>query len=128
MKSQALRELGRRVAAYRRRAGLTQEQLAERLRVTPETVSRFERGVIAPSFERLEMLAAEFRIGLRDLFDFDTRLPSRPAKTPEEQATAALVRELRGHSSEGIRRVRQIVRDVSRYGKWRASLRRGKAV
>lgn len=127
MKSQALRELGRRVAAYRRKARLTQEQLAERLRVTPETVSRFERGVIAPSFERLEMLAAVFRIELRDLFDFDTRLPPRPAQTPEEQALAALVRELRGHSSEGIRQVHRIVRDVARYSKWRAKLRRGKA-
>lgn len=127
MKRQALRELGRRIAAYRRKSGLTQEQLSEKLRVTPESVSRFERGVIAPSFERLEMLAAEFRIGLRDLFDFDSRLPVRPVSTPEARAVTALVRDLRGHSAEGIRQVHQIVRNVLRYGKWRARQRNGKS-
>ena len=50
---------------------MTQEQLAERLRVTPETVSRFERGVIAPSFERLEMLAAVFRMLREELSEGD---------------------------------------------------------
>lgn len=126
MASQALRELGRRIAAYRRKAGWTQEQLAERLRVTPETVSRFERGKIAPSFERLEMLAAEFRIELRDLFDFDARLPAKEAQTPEGQALAALVRDLRAHSPEGIRQVHKIVRDVVRYGRGRAEPRRSR--
>lgn len=68
-----------------------QKQLAERLRVTPETVTPFERGVIAPSFERLEMRAAEFRVGLCDLFDVDARLPAKAAQMPEWQALAVLV-------------------------------------
>lgn len=45
--------LGRRLAQLRRLKGLTQDQLAERLSVERETVSRFERGVTDPAFSKL---------------------------------------------------------------------------
>lgn len=117
----------RQIASYRRNTGLTQELLAEKLRVTPETVSRFERGVIGTSYESLELLAAEFWIGLRNLFDFDTGLPLHPVRTPVEQAATTLMREPLGRSPEGKWEVHRIVRHVLGYRKWRAKQRRGKA-
>jgi transcriptional regulator with XRE-family HTH domain len=131
MKSQALKELGRRIAAYRRIAGMTQEQLAEKLRVTPETISRFERGVIAPSFERLEMLAAAFRVTLRDLFDFQARTPAAPHKTAKNQALDALVRILRNRSVDEVRQIGMILRRVLAYADARAGVvrtRKGRRV
>ena len=41
------KRLGARIAACREAAGLTQEQLAGRVRVAPESVSRIERGAMA---------------------------------------------------------------------------------
>jgi transcriptional regulator with XRE-family HTH domain len=38
-------EFGRRLASARRRAGLTQEALADRADLTRETISRLERGL-----------------------------------------------------------------------------------
>jgi transcriptional regulator with XRE-family HTH domain len=51
------KRLGRRVADQRKRAGLTQAQLAERVGVVTETVSRLERGSAIPSLARLEAVA-----------------------------------------------------------------------
>jgi len=48
MATQVERQLGQRVAAYRRTAGLTQEALAEKVGVAVETISRLERGSSIP--------------------------------------------------------------------------------
>ena len=45
--------IGERFAELRRDRGLTQDQLAERLQVERETVSRFERGVTDPSMTKV---------------------------------------------------------------------------
>lgn len=49
--------VGARLRAARRAAGLTQKQLADALGVESITVSRWERGVTAPSLERLRRVA-----------------------------------------------------------------------
>jgi transcriptional regulator with XRE-family HTH domain len=48
--------LSRNISARRRSLGLTQAQLAERLGVDTETLSRFERGKHLPSLSTLERL------------------------------------------------------------------------
>ena len=50
--------LSRNITARRHAIGLTQAQVAERLGVDTETVSRFERGKHVPSLLTLERLAA----------------------------------------------------------------------
>ena len=124
MSSYARMELGRRIAAYRRIAGFTQEELAEKLHVTPETISRFERGVIAPSFERLELMASVFHMTLRDLFDFKARPPAAPIKTARDRALEALVRDLRKRSADDIARLHDVVRQVLAYGDRRTQQKR----
>ena len=60
------KRIGKRIADRRKVLGWTQEQLAERVRVDAETISRFERGVNLPSLPTLERLAAALRVE-RDL-------------------------------------------------------------
>lgn len=50
-------EVGGRLRAARRSAGLTQKQLAEELGVEAITVSRWERGATSPSLQRLRRIA-----------------------------------------------------------------------
>jgi len=45
--------IGERFAELRRDRGMTQDQLAERLQVERETVSRFERGITDPSISKV---------------------------------------------------------------------------
>lgn len=56
--------LGQQIAAHRRALNLTQLQLAERLGVEPETVSRFERGTSLPSLTRLVELSEVLEVGV----------------------------------------------------------------
>lgn len=49
--------LGGNLAQRRNELGLTQAQVAERLDVNTETISRFERGATLPSLQTLDRLA-----------------------------------------------------------------------
>jgi len=49
--------VARRIRQARERAGLTQEALAQRVRVETTTLSRYERGELGVSLEMLDRLA-----------------------------------------------------------------------
>jgi len=59
--------LAQNIASRRHALGLTQAQLAERIGVETETVSRFERGKHLPSLATLERLAKTLRCMMSDL-------------------------------------------------------------
>ena len=83
------RRLGQRVADLRRRAELTQAQLAERLGVAVETISRLERGTVIPSLSRLALLAEALSVPLTDLFT----QPRGARQKAEDRLAAALRRQ-----------------------------------
>ena len=51
----------------REQKGLTQEQLAERVLVTRQAVSRWERGETQPGTETLKLLSREFEVSINTL-------------------------------------------------------------
>lgn len=61
--------LSRNIANGRHALGLTQAQLAERLNVDTETLSRFERGKHLPSLVTLEKLAAQLQTTIAALLE-----------------------------------------------------------
>lgn len=58
---------GKYISYLRKRAGLTQERLGERLGVTNKTVSRWENGNYMPDIEMFRLLAKEFGVSINDL-------------------------------------------------------------
>lgn len=60
--------VGGRIAEFRRAADLTQAQLAEKVGVATETISRLERGIAVPSLGRLEEIAQALAVELADFF------------------------------------------------------------
>ena len=67
-KSKHLAELvGQAIARQRVRCKLNQEQVAEKLGIGSEAVSRIERGIVMPNIERLAELAAVFGCETADL-------------------------------------------------------------
>lgn len=54
--------LGKRIATRRKSLAWTQDDLAERMGVDAETISRFERGAHLPSLPTLERLAVALRV------------------------------------------------------------------
>ena len=64
------KRLGQRIASLRKKAGLTQEKLAEKTDYSVEFISFVERGINAPSVEGCARVAAALRVRVKDLFDF----------------------------------------------------------
>lgn len=54
--------MGKRIMMLRKRAGLTQEQLAEKLSVSPQAVSKWENDVSCPDITMLPLLAEVFDV------------------------------------------------------------------
>lgn len=61
-----------RIAALRKEAGLTQEQLATRLGVSFQAVSKWENGLSCPDIMLLPVLAELFRVSIDSLFGRET--------------------------------------------------------
>ena len=78
--SQQLAELvGKAIARQRIRCKLSQEQVAEKLGIGGEAVSRIERGTVMPNVERLVELASIFNCEAADLL-------TKGSSRPEDQA------------------------------------------
>lgn len=77
MASDLKRLIGLRIRAERLARGMTQEQLAERVTRTVETISNIERGRAFPGLETVEELAAALGVPVVHLFkDVDGTMPT----------------------------------------------------
>jgi transcriptional regulator with XRE-family HTH domain len=79
----ALRKaVGRRVREAREKAQMTQEALAQKLRVETTTLSRYERGEIGISWEMLERVADALQVSVPSLVG---DVPARGGVRPDEE-------------------------------------------
>ena len=62
-------ELGKKIKQQRFKAGLTQEQLAEKMGVGAQAVSKWETGAAMPDITALPLLAEVFGVSIDELFD-----------------------------------------------------------
>ena len=80
--------LSTRIAALRRAAGYTQEQLAARLGVSFQAVSKWENAQSCPDIMLLPALADIFGVSIDSLFGRETLPPVTAARAPEQPAAA----------------------------------------
>ena len=59
--------LGRRIAALRKEKGMTQEQLAEKVGISAQAVSKWENDVSCPDITLLPLLAELFGVSVDEL-------------------------------------------------------------
>jgi len=69
--------LGKNIGAYRKRQGLTQATLAEKLNYSDKAVSKWERGESIPDVLTLMQLAEVFGVTVDDLLRDPNRLPEQ---------------------------------------------------
>ena len=67
-----VQELGRRIKNHRVSSGLTQADLAKKLMLAPQTVSKWERGVSEPDIALLPEIALFFGVSVDELFILKT--------------------------------------------------------
>ena len=66
-------ELGKKIRQLRLKAGFTQEQLADKLGIGPQSVSKWENSVAMPDITTLPLLAETFGVQIDDLFDLTAK-------------------------------------------------------
>ena len=62
-------KLGNKILEYRKKSGLSQEGLAEKIDVTRQTISNWELGETSPNPEQLKLLSKEFGVSIDELLD-----------------------------------------------------------
>lgn len=62
-------EFGRRLSKLRRQLGKKQREIADDLGVTPQAVSKWERGLSCPDILMLDELAASLGVSIARLFE-----------------------------------------------------------
>ena len=69
-------EIGTQIKTLRTQRGITQEVLAEKLRVSPQAVSKWERNAALPDIQLLPAISAFFGVSIDELFALsdDTRM------------------------------------------------------
>ena len=66
-------ELGKQVYELRKKANLSQEQLAEKVGVSRQTISKWELGETAPDIKQAQVLSQVFSVSLDELTGNDTK-------------------------------------------------------
>ena len=72
--------IGANIALQRKRSGLTQAGLAEKLNYSDKAVSKWERGESMPDVLTLMQLAEQFDITVNELLEDPDQLPGNPGK------------------------------------------------
>ncbi len=74
--------LGERIKALRKNAGLSQEQLAEKLCVSRQAVTKWETGSGIPDINNLQCIAKLFDVSVDSLLDLSGGTPAAVIKEP----------------------------------------------
>ncbi|MCI9016633.1 MAG: helix-turn-helix transcriptional regulator [Clostridia bacterium] len=67
-------DLGEKIITMRNEKNLSQEQLAEKLNVTRQTISNWENGKFYPDIDSLVNLSKYFNVSLDDLLSYDEKV------------------------------------------------------
>ena len=68
--------IGANIAAHRKRCGMTQAGLADKLNYSDKAISKWERGESVPDVITLMQLAEQFEIPITDLLEDPNQLPA----------------------------------------------------
>ena len=66
-------KLGDKILELRKKQGLSQEELGEKIDVTRQTISNWELGETSPNPDQLKLLSKELNISIDELLDNDIK-------------------------------------------------------
>ena len=79
--------LGQKLAAYRKLAGMTQQQLGDRLNISAQAISKWEKDLTEPGLATLRVLAELYKVSVDVLLDPDAPL-GVPVPVSDDEAEA----------------------------------------
>ena len=95
-------QIGSNIASYRKRAGLTQAGLAEKINYSDKAVSKWERGESMPDVTTLVQLAEQFGITVNDLVCDPNELPKDSDSKLEKAMTQVSEKALKRKANKNV--------------------------
>ena len=95
-------QLGANIVTYRKRSGLTQAKLAERLNYSDKAVSKWERGESMPDVLTLVQLAELFDITVDDLLRDPNEIPAHSGGPIEHAMEKAVEKTLKRKANKKV--------------------------
>ena len=95
-------QLGANIVTYRKRSGLTQARLAERLNYSDKAISKWERGESMPDVLTLVQLAELFEITVDDLLRDPDEIPANSGGPIEQAMEAAVEKTLKRKANKRV--------------------------
>ena len=89
-------KLGQHILKLRKKQGLSQEQLGEKVNVTRQTISNWELDETTPNSEQLKSLSQVFNISIDELLDNETKEVLMKKVSNTEQLSGLTLKILRG--------------------------------
>lgn len=86
-------EIANRLVELRKKSGLSQEQLAEKIGVSRQAVSKWERSEASPDTDNIILLARIYGISLDELLRTDDEIPPPKAEKTEQNNDNAIENE-----------------------------------
>ena len=72
--------LAEKIIKIRQENNLTQDEMAQKLFVTRQAVSKYERGISYPSLDVIYLISKEFKISLNELLDVSEKKTNKDYK------------------------------------------------
>lgn len=88
-------KLGENILKLRKKSGLSQEELAEKLNVTRQTISNWELGETSPNPEQLKVLSKIFKVSIDELLDNDIKEALVEKVSNTEQLAGIIIKILK---------------------------------
>ena len=101
--------LGNNIRKHRREMGLTQEQFADKIGVSPQAISRWENGTTYPDMELIPVLANTFGITTDILFDM-----CQSQKEAEAKKNLTELARLSYEKPLNVDRIIELIREIRR--------------
>jgi transcriptional regulator with XRE-family HTH domain len=98
-------QFGALVRYHRKRAGLSQAQLAERIDRQPNAVQRLENGETAPTFDTVVRLAQALQIDIWELFNSG----GYAAQTDRNDPLATIFKQIVGLKETELQNIHELI-------------------
>ena len=85
-------KLSEKLYSLRKKNGLSQEQLAERLNVSRQAISKWESGISVPESEKLVVISSYFNVSVDYLVKDEMETPDTPDPLLRENKTEAIIK------------------------------------
>ena len=98
-----VQSLGKRISEFRKKKGITQDQLAEEMGVSSQAVSKWENDISCPDIGLLPQLADFFGVSLDELMRGDREKDVQVVPESERKDPSKLIMRIKVLSSDGDR-------------------------